>query len=101
KGQYKKVLALGKEAGLVSDDYIKRSKKSVSFYFSTGLLNIFGLFKRIVIPFLRLGRPMAMPITSRREAKMYVRSQVMLAAQNFIIAAHSLGFDTCPMEGFD
>ena len=51
--------------------------------------------KELSLSFLKLVRLVC------SEAKNYVRSQTMLAAATFMIAAKGAGLDTCPMEGFD
>lgn len=61
---------------------------------------IFGLFRKILAISISLFRPM---ITSLSESDMrvVVHKTCGLAAQTFMIAMSEIGYDTCPLEGFD
>ena len=61
---------------------------------------IFGLFRKMIAISISLFRPM---ITSLSESDMrvVVHKTCGLAAQTFMIAMAEIGYDTCPLEGFD
>jgi len=101
KNSYEKVLALGRENSSMADARVKRYRSLVRFIFRSGPLGIFGLAKKVFIPIRRLFIPTPFIITSHSEAVQYVRSQTMLSAATFMIAAKAAGLDTSPLEGFD
>jgi nitroreductase len=101
KSSYEEVLRLGQKSGKMSERHIKSYRRSVGLMFRTGPLGLFGLAKKIGIIVRRLFKPTPNVITSAQEAAAYVRSQTMLAAATFMIAAKSAQLDTSPMEGFD
>lgn len=101
KQTYSRVLELGQQSGSLSERAHGLYKKKVPALFRTSPFGLFGFGKKIVVPIMRLFRPTPTAITSQQEAIQYVRSQTMLAAATFMIAAKGAGLDTSPMEGFD
>lgn len=101
KNTYDQVLELGLRARNIDASRVKRYRDNVHLLFRTGPLNIFGFAKRLAIPIRRLLRPTPNVITSPQEASAYVRSQTMLAASTFMLAAKAAGLGTSPIEGFD
>lgn len=101
KNSYEAVLELARQTKTMTDDRIVRYRTLVRMYFKNGPLGLFGFAKRIFLPIRRMIRPTPTIVTSRQEAVHYVRSQTMLAAATFMIAAQSAGLETSPIEGFD
>lgn len=61
----------------------------ISAMFKRVLTNVVGIFR----PFMRLGKP--------GDRRVMLHKSCALAAQTFMLAITSEGYDTCPMEGFD
>ncbi|HQH26927.1 MAG TPA: nitroreductase family protein [Oligoflexia bacterium] len=101
KTQYDKVLAQSVEHGALARDQALFNRKMVNRLFSTDPCGLFGLLKRVIIPFQRLRKPVPNVVTSFAEAKSYVQTQTAFAAATFLIAASGAGLGACPMEGFD
>lgn len=100
-GMYERVLQMGLDSRLMDRARVERYRTNVRLLFRTGPLGLLGFAKRLGVPIRRLFRPTPNVITSRQEASAYVRSQTMLAAATFMIAAKSAELDTSPIEGFD
>ena len=101
KSDYDQVLAQGVATGVIDQARANRYKNLVRLYFRMGPFGVFGFLKRLALPFLRLRHPFPAPLGSREDVRHYVCAQTMLAAQNAMLAAKSVGLETCPMEGFD
>lgn len=98
---YAKVLDESARRETLAKRQIDTYRKSVDIFFRTGPLGMYGLAKKIAVPLRRLFAPTPWLVTSKADAAHYVRSQTMLAAENFMIAAAAAGLGTSPMEGFD
>lgn len=98
---FEKILQLGQSNQSISEARAKRYRRLVRFVFRSGPLGLFGLAKKIIIPIRRLFTPTPVIPTSFNEAAQYMRSQTMLSAATFMIAAKAAGLDTSPLEGFD
>ncbi|MCB0343531.1 MAG: nitroreductase family protein [Bdellovibrionales bacterium] len=101
KEQFDQILELGRKAGSMPDELCRFYRKNVNMLFAIGPLGLFGLIKRLALPLRRLFKPTPHAITSAADARNYVKTQTMLSAATFMIAARSVGLDTSPMEGFD
>lgn len=101
KENYRKILQLGLDSGVMPERQVKFYRRNVRLLFQTAPLGIFGLLKRLALPVMRFFHPVPNLITTHQEAAHYVRAQTMLAAGTFMLAARSAGLDTSPMEGFD
>jgi len=66
-----------------------------------GPLGMFSAVKRIIFGFLNVWMTCGMPPLSRQEWFKWATKSTALACQNLMIAAEALGWNTCPMEGFD
>jgi nitroreductase len=66
-----------------------------------GPLGIFGLIKRLGVWAIGLFRPIPREPMSKADVDIWAIKSVALSAQNFMLAIRALGYDTCPMEGFD
>ncbi len=96
---FEQTLKLDLDAGVVNDAYEKLLRKFVPLAFTTGPLGIGWLWKATLAPPARWLTPIpSMPAVHRRY---WLAKQVGLSAMNFMLAAHSAGLATCPMEGFD
>src|ERR1051326_150654 len=81
-------------------DYEKTAKIG-RILFLPGPLGIFAAFKRAIFWSLNLWKTVGMPPLSHQEWLKWATNSTSLACQNLMIAAETLGFNTCPMEGFD
>ena len=61
---------------------------------------LLGIFRKILSVFVSLFRPMVTSI-SESDMRVVVHKTCGLAAQTFMIAMAEIGYDTCPLEGFD
>jgi nitroreductase len=81
-------------------EYEKKSKLA-KYFFVQGWFNIFGVIKwaalRAIHPWKIIGTPPA----SRQGLFKWATKSAALSCENLMIAAEALGFNTCPMEGFD
>ena len=84
-----------------------KRKKQVNTYYSKlipGLyidfLGVFGLIKHFVCHMIGLFRPIYRE-TRISDMRIVAHKSCALAAQNFMISMAAIGYDTCPMEGFD
>ncbi|HNV49688.1 MAG: nitroreductase family protein [Bacteroidales bacterium] len=61
---------------------------------------LLGIFRKILTASISLFRPMATSF-SESDMRVVVHKTCGLAAQTFMIAMAEIGYDTCPLEGFD
>jgi len=61
---------------------------------------LLGIFRKILSMSVSLFRPMVTSI-SESDMRVVVHKTCGLAAQTFMIAMAEIGYDTCPLEGFD
>jgi len=98
-----KQLAWMRESGFsekkISDHAMKA--KIGKWLFAPGWFGIFGLLKWLLFRWVNLFKTMGMPPTSRRSQFKWATKSTALACENLMLAAEALGFNTCPMEGFD
>jgi len=98
-----KHLAWMRESGFsqkkISDHEMKA--KIGRWLFMPGWFGIFGAFKWVLFRLLNAFKTMGMPPTSRHSIFKWATKSTALACENLMIAAEALGFNTCPMEGFD
>ena len=81
-------------------DY-ERTAKIGRILFMPGPLGLFAAFKRALFRLLNLWMVIGMPPLSRQDIFKWATKGTSLACENLMIAAEALGFNTCPMEGFD
>ena len=81
-------------------DY-ERSAKIGRILFMSGPFGILGAMKWGVFRVLNLWKVMGMPPVWRRDLFKWATKSTSLACENLMIAAETLGINTCPMEGFD
>lgn len=61
---------------------------------------LLGIFRKILTTSISLFRPMTTSL-SESDMRVVVHKTCGLAAQTFMIAMAEIGYDTCPLEGFD
>ena len=61
---------------------------------------LLGLVRKAIVNIVGLFRPITYQV-SEGDMKVVVHKSCALAAQTFMLAMSSEGYDTCPMEGFD
>jgi nitroreductase len=81
-------------------DY-EREAKIGRILFMPGPFGVFAAIKRALFWLLNLRKVIGMPPLSRQDLFKWATKSTSLACQNLMIAAESLGMNTCPMEGFD
>jgi nitroreductase len=81
-------------------DY-ERKARIGRILFMTGPFGIFAGVKRALFWMMNLWKTIGMPPLSRTEQFKWAAKSTSLACQNLMLAAEALGFNTCPMEGFD
>lgn len=81
-------------------DY-QRTARIGRILFMPGPFGIFAVVKRALFWLLNLWRTIGMPPLSRQDLFKWATKSTSLACQNLMLAAEALGFNTCPMEGFD
>lgn len=74
--------------------------KLMPVYYSRDFLFIGSIIKTIAVTIVGLFRPIVREVTSINK-KVTIHKSVALAAQTFMLAVKSYGYDTCPMEGVD
>ena len=89
------------------DAKMERRKKMVTNYYSKVIpgayidfLGILGVFKFILCYVIGVFRPIYRQ-TRLSDMRIVAHKSTALAAQNFMISMAAIGYDTCPMEGFD
>ena len=81
-------------------DY-ERTTKIGRILFMPGPFGIFGAVKWGLFWLLNVWKIMGIPPVFRRDQFKWATKSTSLACENLMIAAESLGINTCPMEGFD
>jgi nitroreductase len=77
------------------------ARRLALLYFGLGPLGLLGWAKKLLVPLLRLVRPLPAMPASPAALREWAARETMLAAQTFLLAARSLGLHTCPLNGFD
>lgn len=84
----------------------KRAKRWQTYYgkvmpfLYSRFFGLIGLLRKIIVNIIGLFRPIVYQV-SENDARVVVHKSCALAAQTFMLAMTSEGYDTCPMEGFD
>ena len=84
-------------------DRIKNRKQYYGFlmpFIYARFLGVIGLFRKAITAVVGLFRPITRQV-SEGEMNAVVHKSCALAAQTFMLAMASEGYDTCPLEGFD
>lgn len=69
-------------------------------FFYTRAWGLLGLIRKTIAFSTSLFRPM-MTMVSEADSRITVHKSCALVAQTFMLAMAEVGYDTCPMEGFD
>lgn len=76
-------------------------KTLVPMVYTQGWLSSVGFLKSIFYFFAGFFRVVPREPVSRNDMKVWATKSTALAAQNIMMGASALGYDTCPMEGLD
>jgi nitroreductase len=71
------------------------------WFYLQGWFGVFGMMKWAVLRAIHLRKIIGTVPVMRRGMFHWATKSTALACQNLMIAAEALGFNTCPMEGFD
>jgi len=90
-------------AGFSAEKIVEHEKKSrlAKWFFIQGWCGVIGFAKWVILRTLNLWKTIGTAPVSRRGLFHWATKSTALACQNLMIAAEALGFNTCPMEGFD
>ncbi|MFA6403549.1 MAG: nitroreductase family protein [Salinivirgaceae bacterium] len=75
-------------------------KKLMPLFYAPDHFFILSLLKKAFVFFVGMKRPIVREVT-RINKKVTIHKSVALAAQTFMLALKSQGYDSCPIEGFD
>jgi nitroreductase len=81
-------------------EFEKKAKLAKWFYVQ-GWFNVFGVVKWLALKLIHLRKIIGMAPVTRQGLFKWATKSTALACENLMIAAEALGFNTCPMEGFD
>ena len=90
----------------LSSQLLKRKKQVNNYYkkiipsIYSDLFGILGLIKFVVFHIIGFFRPIYRQ-SRLSDMRIVAHKSTALAAQNFMISMAAIGYDTCPMEGFD
>lgn len=88
------------------NDYTKREKAGINYFTKVmpilyfDFLGLFGGLKWLIAQVAGIFRPMYRQLT-QADMRIVAHKSTALACQNFMISMAAIGYDTCPMEGFD
>lgn len=92
--------------GNTNEKWQRRRKMALNYYSKliptlyTEFLGILGSIRYIVFWLTGLFRPIYRQVR-KSDLRIVAHKSAALAAQNFMISMAAIGYDTCPMEGFD
>jgi nitroreductase len=93
------VINMDIEVGAINQKYEQKMREFISLSFSQDPMGLGWLWKAVLPPFVRYFKPV--PSIPAVQKSYWLAKQVMLNAMVFMLAAHSAGLATVPMEGFD
>ena len=73
----------------------------VKWFFIQGWFNVIGAAKWAILRTLHIWKIVGVAPYTRKDLFKWAIKSASLACQNLMIAAQALGYNTCPMEGFD
>jgi nitroreductase len=79
----------------------ERKSKFAKWFFIQGWWNLLGALKWLAFRVINLFKIIGMPPVTRQGLFKWATKSTSLACENLMIAAQSLGLNTCPMEGAD
>jgi nitroreductase len=92
------VLKTEKEAPKILTDYYR---KITPIAYRVGPLGLFGLAKWIALTAIGFFKPIPRGPVSGSQLREWAVKTTALGCENLMLAFRALGYDTCPMEGFD
>ncbi|HET6932293.1 MAG TPA: nitroreductase family protein [Candidatus Acidoferrum sp.] len=81
-------------------EYQKKAKLAKWFY-RQGPLNVLGGLKWAILKAIHPWKVIGMAPVTKQGLFKWATKSTALACENLMIAAEAMGFNTCPMEGFD
>lgn len=90
-----------KGEGKIHQSLVDYYSKLVPFVYAKGPLSIFAPIKWLAFNLMGIFRPAPREPLGKADLKLWAAKTTALACENFMLAASSRGFDTCPMEGLD
>jgi len=79
----------------------ERKAKLAKWFYVQGWFNVLGAVKWLALKLIHLRKIIGMAPVTRQGLFKWATKSTALACENLMIAAEALGFNTCPMEGFD
>ena len=79
----------------------ERKSKLAKWFFIQGWFNLFGALKWLAFRAINVFKIIGTPPATREGLFKWATKSTSLACENLMLAAESLGLNTCPMEGFD
>jgi nitroreductase len=79
----------------------ERKSKLAKYFFIQGWCNVLGALKWLACRVVNQFKIIGLPPATRGGLFKWATKSTSLACENLMIAAESLGLNTCPMEGFD
>ena len=80
---------------------LKYYKNIVPIVYTQGILNSFGLIKKVAVKIIGLFRSIRREPTSNADMRVWAHKTTALACENLMLALTAYGYDSCPMEGMD
>lgn len=80
---------------------LKYYEKIVPLMYNNGPFGVLGPFKKMLFFCRGIFQPTPRGPASEHDMKVWAIKSCALACENMMLAARALGFDSCPMEGFD
>ena len=97
-------LAWMRTAEFFSEEKIAEAEKRVSlgkWFFLQGWFGVFGVIKWLLLRMIHPWKIIGTAPVARHGMFKWAGKSAALACANLMIAAEALGWNTCPMEGFD
>lgn len=89
-----------------TSEYSRREKFALNYYQKLiptlyfDIFGILGMLKFFVFQIIGLFKPIYRQVRNS-DMRIVAHKSAALAAENFMISMSAIGYDTCPMEGFD
>ena len=92
-----------REVGMSERKIAEQEKKSklAKWFFIQGWFNVFGAMKWAILRAIHPWKIIGMAPVTKQGLFKWATKSAALSCANLMIAAEALGFNTCPMEGFD
>ncbi|HWZ99450.1 MAG TPA: nitroreductase family protein [Candidatus Dormibacteraeota bacterium] len=92
-----------RSAGFSSEKISYHEKRAglAKWFFLQGWFGIFGFLKWLIVRAVNSWKIIGSPPVARQGMFKWATKSTALACENLMVAAETLGLNTCPMEGFD